>query len=486
MFSGNYYRHFESFAAGTVGPSNNGPSNIDVYWRILVEAIRVQAKFCLVAPDRLLAPAQLLIRHGRVVEIVQGRPCAADVDLGEMLLIPGLINAHTHLEFSGLKRPFAAGVNFPDWISQVVRSRAAQPAVGDGQHSQAALHMGLQEAFATGTAVIGDIVTAPWMPPDYPSAQRFVRSGALWSPTNASESQAAGVPVNRLGSLTEEDWRAHILPISYPRVMPFTELIGMSAERAAASWQWSQAATAATGSELAIGCGVSPHAPYSIHFPSIATACNSLPATTPIAMHIAESRDELQWVEQGHGAFGEAFARLGLRPEAAPPTIVECIELLTRFKHALLIHGNYLTKAQVDRIAATRNISVVYCPRTHSHFSHAAYPLQALRDAGVRVVLGTDSRASNPSLSLWDEVTHAACQHPHREPSEWLRSVTLNSAEALGIADDFGSLLVGRWASAVAIPARADWSVANLFEALCASSAQELQMQPLARLLGQI
>lgn len=451
-----------------------------------MEAIRVQAKFCLVTCGRLLQPAQLVIRHGRVIEVVQGQPCAADVDLGETLLIPGLINAHTHLEFSQLEKPFPVGENFPSWISQVVRYRAAQQAldeVGDSQlapaNLQSALRVGLQEAFHSGTTVLGDIVTAPWMPHDYPTAEQFLKHSNI----GIGEVAAGAAAAQSSCGLPEECWRSHLFPISYPRVLPFTELIGMSAERAAASWQWSQAARAAANAELSIGSGISPHAPYSVHFPTIAAASKTRSRATPIAMHVAESRDELQWLEQGQGAFGEAFTRLGLRADSPPPSIMECIELLSRFRHALLIHGNYLNPVQIERVATTPNITVVYCPRTHRHFGHAPYPLQALRDAGVSVILGTDSRASNPSLSLWDEVNEAARQHPQRDPGEWLRSVTLDAARALGIDDHFGSLQVGRWASAVAMPAPASWNAENLLEALCASSAEELQMQPLGHLL---
>ena len=451
-----------------------------------MEAIRVQAKFCLVTPDRIFHPAQLVIRHGRVAEVVGGQPHAADVDLGETLLIPGLINAHTHLEFSQLQQPFPAGENFPAWISRVVRYRAAQQGIGEADDSQLApaklnhvLHSGLQEAFHSGTTVLADIVTAPWMPRDYPTAQQFVQRSTL----GVGEGIAKATIAQISSSLPEEDRRAHLSPISYPRVLPFTELIGLSPERAAASWQWSQSARTAASAELSIGSGTSPHAPYSVHFPTIVAATKTLPPTTPIAMHVAESRDELQWLEHRQGAFGEAFARLGLDSEAVPPSIMVSIELLARFRHSLLIHGNYLNSAQIQRVATAPNIAVVYCPRTHRHFDHAPYPLQALRDAGISVILGTDSRASNPSLSLWDEVHEAARRHPQRDPSEWLRSVTLDAARALGIDDDFGSLQVGRWASAVAMPARASWTAENLFEALCASSAEELQMQPLGHLL---
>ena len=93
-----------------------------------MEAIRFQSKFCLVSPTQILHPAQLVVRHGRIAEVVEGSPHRPDVDLGETLLMPGLVNSHTHLEFSELQQPFPSGESFPAWISQVVRYRAEQQA----------------------------------------------------------------------------------------------------------------------------------------------------------------------------------------------------------------------------------------------------------------------------------------------------------------------------------------------------------------------
>lgn len=446
-----------------------------------MEAIRFQCKFCIVSATQVLQPAQLVVRHGRIAEVVEGSPHRPDVDLGETLLMPGLVNPHTHLEFSELQQAFPAGENFPAWISQVVRYRAEQQArhdltgpLANRQALRDSMQLGLQEAFRSGTVLLGDIVTSPWMPSDYPGAKQFAHR------FEASLGQvSADCAARRLSDhISAADWGEHLQPLSYPRVLPFTELIGLSAQRCAEICRWSQAARAGFGSELQIDAGVSPHAPYSVHFPSITAALQQLPKSTRVAMHVAESRDELQWLEQGEGAFRQAFERLGLAVEASPPSIEQCVELLSRYQQALLIHGNYLNPTQIERIAAAASIAVVYCPRTHEHFGHAPYPFEALRAAGVPVVLGTDSRASNPSLSLWDEVACAAGWHPHCSPSEWLASVTLGPARALGVSKDFGSLQVGRWASAVAMPARGDWTIDNLLEALCASSAEELQMRP--------
>lgn len=313
------------------------------------------------------------------------------------------------------------------------------------------------------------------MPSDYPGAGQFLDEAA-----SRCRGAVGGVLSHRISG---EVWREHLQPVMFPRVFPFTELIGMTAERCAESCQWSRAVRAAQYSELQVDLGASPHAPYSLHFPTVVSALGQLPTSTRVAMHVAESREELQWCEHQAGPFRDVFERLGLSASASPPSILQCIELLARFQHALLIHGNYLNQEQVERIATAGNIAVVYCPRTHLHFGHEPYPWQWLRAAGVPVLLGTDSRASNPSLSLWDEVTTAAKQQPQSSPSQWLESVTLGPARALGVADDFGSLQVGRWASAVAAPARAEWSVDNLLEALCAGSAQELAMRPLTAML---
>ncbi|MEO8268265.1 MAG: amidohydrolase family protein [Aureliella sp.] len=470
-----------------------------------MDALRIQTKFCIVSPEQVLHPAQLVIRHGRVVEVVEGRPHKPDVELGETVLMAGLVNPHTHLEFSDLQEPFPAGANFPAWISQVVRYRAEQQAqevsrvpsdkqqcrphdaryrseltessteaVDQQSNLQRALMSGLQEAFLTGTTLLGDIVSSPWMPSDYPSASRFAEEAMRRFSCRVAISSS---------KITRDVWREHLQPLMIPRVLPFTELIGMTAERSAESLQWSRAAQGISPSELQIDSGLSPHAPYSLHFPTINAAIGQLPTSTRVAMHVAESREELQWCESQTGPFRHAFERLGLTTADSPPSIMQCVELLARFEHALLIHGNYLNRKQIERIATGRNIAVVYCPRTHRHFGHAPYPLEMFRAAGVRVLLGTDSRASNPTLSLWDEVAFAAKLHPQRTPAQWLESVTLGPARAMGVSADFGSLQVGRWASAVALPARKDWNVDNLLEALCSENEQELAMRPLSAML---
>ncbi len=445
-----------------------------------MDAIRIQSKFLVVSPTRILHPAQIVVRQGRVVELTQHTNQTPDIDLGETALIPGLVNPHTHLEFSSLRVPFSTGENFPSWIARVIayRQSVAETTAGTATNSQPGtltkgVHAGLRECFLSGTTLVGDIVTPPWKPSCLPSAQGF--GAAVTEQPNDFEM----VPP----ALNRSAWWEHFGPLSYPRVVAFAELLGLGAERFESSWRWASAMTEHDNSELLQFHALSPHAPYSVHFPTLERIASELSPTKLLAMHVAESPAELEWLNAGTGPFHAMYERLGIAVECPPPTpppsIDQCIELLSRRERALLIHGNYLTPAQIESVAAAPGITVVYCPRTHAHFDHARYPLEEMLSAGLQVVLGTDSRASNPDLSLWDEVVHVRQQFPEIAPSKLFDWVTLGAARALGLEHDFGSLEPGRLAHACAIPAHANWNVRNLLEELGLHTTSELGMHPL-------
>ena len=123
--------------------------------------------------------------------------------------------------------------------------------------------------------------------------------------------------------------------------------------------------------------------------------------------------------------------------------------MLADAPRALVIHGNYLDRDEHEFLAAHADrMSLVYCPRTHAYFDHPPYPLAELLAAGVRVALGTDSRASNPDLNLLGEMRHVARTHAgraaRRRSSRWRRSTRL---EALGCEQECGSITPGKLAN---------------------------------------
>jgi cytosine/adenosine deaminase-related metal-dependent hydrolase len=184
-------------------------------------------------------------------------------------------------------------------------------------------------------------------------------------------------------------------------------------------------------------------------------------AGAPIAFHLAESPEELQLLAAGGGPFRDLLESLGPWSPTAIPLGTRPMDYLRRLAdarvRALVIHGNYLDPEEIALLAHARErMSVVYCPRTHAYFGHARHPLPRLLEAGAKVAVGTDSRASNPDLSVLEELRLVAREFPELPPETVLALGTLRGAEALGQADRIGSLVPGKFAdlAIVALPDR--------------------------------
>lgn len=406
------------------------------------ESIRIQADAILVSPTVIHRPGQIVIRNGRILACSADCSEQADLQLPGSLLSAGLVNAHTHLEFSDLSLPFAAGKNFPEWIGSVIRHRRTiaetHTEVELAYLRRLAFQTGYEESQQAGVAIIGDIVTRPWSPDELTAASASARPSvpATFNP----------LPLILRNNLTVNDCLQHLQPSAF--VFSFPEIIGLDQPRFIEASQWAlQLAAIENPATPVWQIGLSPHAPYSIHFP---TAVNELGTDFArhqvTAMHVAESLDELEWLDSGSGPFREVFERLGVPADAPRASILEIVKWLGGRERSLLIHGNYLNEAET-KVVAEEGITIVYCPRTHRHFGHSQYPLRRFIDSNINVILGTDSRASNPDLNLWNEVVALRESHPWVQP-EWAYSaVTQRSAEALGIASDFGTLQAGRVAS---------------------------------------
>ncbi len=351
------------------------------------------------------------IEGERIVAVGPHRAEANAIDLGDVALLPGLINAHTHLEFSDLRQPLGhPGIGIVDWIRLIIAERAR----GDKWRAEPIM-LGQQESLAAGVTTLGDIVTNP---------------GATC---------ITGIDATF-----------------------FHEVIGFSRARAESSLnaliqrlEFATAAYAAADIEPPIQ-GISPHAPYTVSpllLRPLVTLAHRL--NMPVAMHLAESREELRFLQAGVGPFQELLEERSMwDPQAVPrgSTPHDYLRTLADAPRALVIHGNYLVDDELDFLGTHRDrMSLVYCPRTHAYFQHGPYPLATALKHGVRVALGTDSRASNPDLSLLDEMQQVSRVHPDLDPHEILRMGTLAGAEALGRESEIGSITAGKLANLVAI-----------------------------------
>jgi cytosine/adenosine deaminase-related metal-dependent hydrolase len=362
------------------------------------------------------------VHAGRIVD-VGGGGGRRTAELEHLAILPGLVNAHTHLEFSRLTQPLAApAVEFADWIRRAVQYRLEQArseAGGDTPKDdvrQPALQAGLAECLEHGATHVGEIAA-----PDASPADR-----------NVYASQRGGVTV-------------------------FQELLGLSADRVGELLGLARSFVQDpiwTNSQ--VRPGLSPHAPYTVHPELLAGAARlSSRAGVPVAMHLAESVDEIELLASHSGPLVQLLTDLDAWDPAALPRgmqPLDCLERLSQAHKALVIHGNFLTDEEVEYLAARRGrMSLVYCPRTHAYFGHGDYPLAARLAAGVQVCLGTDSRASNPDLSLWAEMQYVAARHPDVAPAAVAEMATMAGARALGLDAELGSIQVGKRADLVLV-----------------------------------
>jgi aminodeoxyfutalosine deaminase len=327
----------------------------------------------------------IAIEDGAITRLDSGGEPEA-LDLGRAAIIPGLVNCHTHLEFSGLLRPLPPAAPFADWIRSVIEFRR-----NTAEDVGGAIRQGLDEIRLAGTTLVGEIATS-------------------------SASQAA---------VDEADVDTTL----------FLEVLGL--DDAALTRQ-----TAAVTRHFAacqggrVQAGLSPHAPYSVHPELLRWAIDTArDLSVPVAMHLAETREELELLARGTGPLVDLLRSLGVWREgviARGATIGDYLAQLSGAPRVLVIHGNYLTDAQIEFIAAQPHFSVIYCPRTHAYFGHDPHPWRKLLERGINVALGTDSRASNPDLNLWNEVLFLRQQFSDVPAATLLQMATLNGAVALG------------------------------------------------------
>ncbi len=381
---------------------------------------RIKARWLLPIDGPPLEHGLLAHRQGRIValsgyhagqHVCRGDRSALEggpsTDGGNVALLPGLVNAHTHLEFSDLALPLGRpGQPFPEWIAEVVAARQANPP------SPGAVEQGCRESLACGVVLAGEIA------------------------------QPGAVPAAVSGSP--------------PALTGFLELLGFGADRRQQALQTAQAWVASATADHFCP-GLSPHAPYSVH-PRLLAECIRLAQQhqVTVAMHLAESPEELQLLASRQGGFRDFLEERGLWSSAEFLSgVEEYLEALDRSPRALVVHGNYLNSDQIAWLGQRRQrMSVVYCPRTHAYFAHPEYPLAEFLRAGATVALGTDSRASTPDLDLFADMQFVAARFPQLAPREILRLGTLAGAEALGRQQQFGSLTPGKraWLLAVELP----------------------------------
>jgi cytosine/adenosine deaminase-related metal-dependent hydrolase len=366
-----------------------------------------------------ISDAGILVR-GRRIEAIDGwrrlvrGHHGMRQDLGEVIVVPGLINAHCHLDYTHMAGLFSPPTLFTDWIKQITVTKQTW----SDDEFRASWLAGAAMLLRTGTTTVADIESVP--------------------------------------SLLPGVWRATPL-----RVFSFLELTGIRSRRDPQRLLNDALRRIRQLPEGRCRAWLSPHAPYSTKPGLLQRAARaSRDRGWAMTTHVAESELEHEMFMHRRG---EMFRWL-MRNER---DMTDCgrvspVQHLHHNgalgPHLMAIHVNYLGRGDSALLAET-GTHVVHCPQSHSYFKHRAFPYQALNRAGVNICLGTDSLASTPhsrrkpaQLSMFAEMREFAKRHPRVGPATILRMTTRNGAAALGRAGRLGELTPGAESDLVVIP----------------------------------
>ena len=350
------------------------------------------------------------VSGNRIVDVgrfddVKTRNAGNTVDVGELALLPGLINAHCHLDYTCLRGKIPAQKSFADW-SKGINAKKSELSP---KNYVASITEGLEETKRFGTTAIVNLTAFPEL---ISQVQPPIR---IW-------------------------WFAELIDIRAPERA--NELVDSALEALKQTSSW----------------GLAPHALFTAssnlfrRCENIARLDNALLTT-----HLAESREEMEMFRHASGPLHEFLNSMG-RPmnDCGSKTPLELfLSALDGSDPSkwIVAHLNELTETDFDLLKRSNSkFHVVHCPRSHDYFGHSPFAFDRLRSLGFNVCLGTDSLASNETLSLFDEMRAFQKDFPRVSPEEILQMATVNPARALRCENVLGQIRAGFGADLVAVP----------------------------------
>ncbi|HEY5766528.1 MAG TPA: amidohydrolase family protein [Candidatus Udaeobacter sp.] len=387
----------------------------------------------------------------RIVDVgrfddVKTRNAGNAVDLGEQILLPGLINAHCHLDYTCLRGKIPPQKSFTAWI----RAINAEKSELSPKDYVASITEGFVEAKRFGTTAIANLTAFPELIPQVQPPIRtcwFAELIDIRAPERANE---------LIDSAIESFGRARL------------ELVLSEAERGA---PW----------------GLAPHTLFTASS-NLFRRCEEIAQREQILLttHLAESREEMEMFRDGSGPLYEFMKSIGPPIDdcgnetpvkrfldsigsGGSPNRPPAIEVNRPYLSWIVAHLNELTESDFDLLEQSNSkFHVVHCPRSHNYFAHSPFAFDRLRSFGFNICLGTDSLASNESLSLFDEMRAFQKEFPKVSAEEIFRMVTVNSARALRYENALGQIRPGFGADLIAVPCTGS---TDIFEQILAFDA---------------
>ncbi|PYL48654.1 MAG: hypothetical protein DMF40_03995 [Verrucomicrobia bacterium] len=357
------------------------------------------------------------VRGDRILEVGESSQLASSndeiVDLGEHILLPGLINAHCHLDYTCLRGKIAPPQSFADWI----RAINAEKAKLSAEDYVVSINQGLAEAKQFGTTAIANLTAFPEL-----IAKTDEPIWAWW-----------------FAELIDVRNRAQNLTALSRQVSGVNGIVNRALEQLSAANQR----------------GFAPHAPFTASA-NLYRCCEEIAQREKIFLttHLAESREEMQMFREANGPLYDFLKEIGRdMSDCGGTTPLSRFADLTDASAAqdwIVAHLNEVSETDFD-LLRKRKFSIVHCPRSHAYFGHTDFQFERLRELDFNVCLGTDSLASNDDLSLFAEMRKFQ-ERFHFEPQKVLEMVTINPARALKQRDQLGKIRQRFMANIIALP----------------------------------
>ena len=388
------------------------------------------ADWILPISDAPLDGGVVTLDDGRIVSVAPGKS-DADVALGRAVVLPGLVNAHTHLELSYLRGRIAPAARFLDWVRPMLAARQERSSIDDAAILRAAAQA-IQEARATGTALVGDVTNTL---------------------ATVSALADAGMPAHVFHELIGFGGVDVDEQVASARRAIDAVAGGAVADDAVA---YDAVAYDAIAEDQDIRLSLAPHAPYSVSPALFAAIRRDLDAHAPTVstVHLGESPEEVEFLKSGAGPWRTLLEDLGVwndqweAPQSSPVEYLAEMGLLTA--SMLAVHGVQFDGADLDRLR-TLGVTLVSCPRSNRYVGVGSPPLEAFYAMDVEVAFGTDSLASVDDLNMFSELAEARRIAPKVPARTLLRSATLTGAGARGFGAQFGSIEPGKRAALIAV-----------------------------------
>ena len=346
---------------------------------------------------------------------VKARNSGDVVDLGEQALLPGLINAHCHLDYTCLRGKIPPQKTFADWIRAIIAEKEKL----SPQDYLVSINEGFAEAKKCGTTTIANVTAFPEL-------------------------------ISRIQAPSRTWWFAELIDVrSSERENEIVDLavesIGRARPPGAPNW------------------GLAPHAPFTAS-PNLYRRCEEIARRENVLLttHLAESREEMEMFSHSRGPLADFLACLGRDNSdlhGATP-VAHASEFCEFDDRWLLVHLNEIVMDDLERLLRPKTQPhVVHCPRSREYFGHSPFKFGKFRKLGFNVCLGTDSLASNEDLSLFAEMRAFQRYRPKVSPKEILEMVTVNPARALQQENALGRIQPGFHADLIRVPCTRSTSV---------------------------